>query len=557
MFNSLTVGYRWWLLLAAVLAALSAGATLFLFDYLNTQITAGKRTGDGWLGRYLAGAAALLVLSSAANTLMAAVSSRTVATLRRRLTRSILALSYAAIEDAGRPRLLSRMTEDVEGLSEGLTVAPQFLLNALLATISCAYLAYLSPLAFLWFGGTVLSGIVLTLLLIRIGQRNYEKYRLGIDKYFLALHGLLDGVRELIANAGRRQHFTRSELDPAIGELQTMQWRWDTYWHFSESWTRALILVALGVAMAGLQHYNRGSLELAISYFVTVTFLSGAVTFLVNAVAILGKARVCAASLATLRLDQENTDHIDVHIPADWREITMSGVTRTLRRDDGDTFQLGPISLTLHRGEVLFISGGNGSGKSTFAHILNGLSSRDTGDITVDGQSIPLQGCPGYRAIFSSVFPDSHLFRPVLDKDGRCVNDDHANGILDMLCLDGGLRVVDGHWAATSLSRGQHKRAALAQAILYDTPVLLLDEWAADQDPSHRAHFYEAVIPLLKSQRRTLVVISHDDRYYHLADRLIQLDGGQLVELSGPHAGSPTAVPSPLPVRPPSSIITK
>ena len=67
-------------------------------------------------------------------------------------------------------------------------------------------------------------------------------------------------------------------------------------------------------------------------------------------------------------------------------------------------------------------------------------------------------------------------------------------------------------------------------AFLEDRAIYVFDEWAADQDPHHREIFYKRLLPELKANGKTVFVISHDDRYYHLGDRVVKLEYGKVVE---------------------------
>jgi putative ATP-binding cassette transporter len=116
--------------------------------------------------------------------------------------------------------------------------------------------------------------------------------------------------------------------------------------------------------------------------------------------------------------------------------------------------------------------------------------------------------------------------------------DERAFKYLSQLQLNHKVQVKDGTLSTTELSQGQRKRLALLAAYLEDRPIYVFDEWAADQDPHFKEIFYRQLLPELKARGKALLVISHDDRYYHLADRLIKIDYGQVVQdevMSGEH----------------------
>jgi putative ATP-binding cassette transporter len=188
---------------------------------------------------------------------------------------------------------------------------------------------------------------------------------------------------------------------------------------------------------------------------------------------------------------------------------------------------LGPLDLALYRGEVVFLVGGNGSGKSTFAKVLAGLYPPDGGEIRLDGRPVTSENLEWYHQHFSVIFSDFYLFDRLLGLAGPDL-DRRARDYLAQLALDGKVEIRDGELSTTALSQGQRKRLALLTVFLEDRPISIFDEWAADQDPQYRDIFYSKLIPELRARGKTVVVISHDERYYHLADRIIKLDYGRL-----------------------------
>jgi putative ATP-binding cassette transporter len=171
--------------------------------------------------------------------------------------------------------------------------------------------------------------------------------------------------------------------------------------------------------------------------------------------------------------------------------------------------------------------GGNGSGKTTLAKLLIGLYSPEEGEIRFGGKSITDENRDEYRQSFSVVFTDFFLFDSLLGLDNINIDGD-ARYYLEKLQLDQTVRVSDGVLSTINVSQGQRKRLALLTAYLEDRAIYLFDEWAADQDPVFKEIFYLQLLPELKARGKTVIVISHDDRYYHVADRIIKLDYGRI-----------------------------
>lgn len=234
-------------------------------------------------------------------------------------------------------------------------------------------------------------------------------------------------------------------------------------------------------------------------------------------------------------------------VTADFERITFDGVcfryeptasgSAAGSASGAASFTIGPLDLELRRGEVVFITGDNGSGKTTLMKVLTGLYPPRQGRILIDGRPLVGAAIEPYRARFTAVFMEHHLFGPTYGL-GR-PDPARVAALLARFNLDGIVRCDGDHFAPLELSTGQRKRLAMVVALLEDRPIYVLDEWAAHQDPELRRDFYERLVPELRAAGKTVVAISHDARFFHLADRRLHLDGGRLVPPLDPL--SPTA----------------
>jgi putative ATP-binding cassette transporter len=206
----------------------------------------------------------------------------------------------------------------------------------------------------------------------------------------------------------------------------------------------------------------------------------------------------------------------------------MAGVTHTYRREaDDEHFTLGPVDLSIRPGELVFIVGGNGSGKTTLAKVLLGIYAPEGGQILLDGEPVGDAERDRYRQHFSAVFSDFFLFEKLMGAEAGDL-DQSAAHYLEMLHLQHKVKVAGGRLSTTDLSQGQRKRLALLGAYLEDRPIYLFDEWAADQDPQFKEVFYLRLLPELKARGKTVLVISHDDQYYGVADRIVRVADGAI-----------------------------
>jgi putative ATP-binding cassette transporter len=102
--------------------------------------------------------------------------------------------------------------------------------------------------------------------------------------------------------------------------------------------------------------------------------------------------------------------------------------------------------------------------------------------------------------------------------------------LLQEVGLDHKVTYQEGRFSTVALSTGQRKRLAMVVALIEDRPIYVLDELSADQDPEFRRRYYEEFLPDLRARGKTLIVVSHDDRYFHLADRVIAMEDGRFKE---------------------------
>ena len=205
--------------------------------------------------------------------------------------------------------------------------------------------------------------------------------------------------------------------------------------------------------------------------------------------------------------------------------------------DGGEAFRIGPIDFALSSGEVVFIVGGNGSGKSTLLKVLTGLYPARSGTLLVDGVLVGPDNVAAYRDMISAIFADFHLFAKLYGLPE--VEDAAVHGLIARMQLEGKTSFADRSFTNIALSTGQKKRVAMIVALLEDRPFCVFDEWAADQDPEFRKYFYDELLPLLRQQGKAVLVVSHDDRYFHCADRVVTMEYGKVRSVV---ASAPVAV---------------
>ncbi len=214
-------------------------------------------------------------------------------------------------------------------------------------------------------------------------------------------------------------------------------------------------------------------------------------------------------------------------LPASFKRIDAHGLTFRYGGEASTAFTVGPFNFSLHAGEILLISGGNGSGKSTFMRLLTSLYWPTDGFIAVDGQRVTQANVERYRALFATVFSEYHLFRRLYGVDLAAQQEGAA--LMHLFEMDDKTAIVDGAFHDVALSTAQRRCLALIVALLEQRPICVLDEWAVDQDPLFRRKFYEQLLPLFRARGLTVVAVSHDDHYFDVADRRFHMEEGKIV----------------------------
>lgn len=448
--------------------------------------------------------------------------------LQLHLCRQILATELKPLENLGLPRLLAILTEDIQAIATAAGILPVLVIN-LAGSLGC--MVYIS-----WLSWQVLALVLLLTLVASVscrwflvaGRRRLAAARERQDRLFQHFRSLIDGIKELKLHAVGRQDFLQQDLEQTALQVKRLNKQGLSLFAILDSWGKFIYFFAVGLVLFALPRWIGISPITRFAYILTFTYLLGPMENLVNKLPLLGQASIALDKLETLGLGQGiATDPLPAPLQTCDR-LELRGVTHTYRTDQGASeFTLGPIDLTVSAGELVFIVGGNGSGKSTLAKLITGLYRPQSGAIWLNDVQIDSQNQDWYRQHFSAIFADFYLFDRLLGVSPQ-TDDGTAQEYLQMLQLSHKVRIEQGRFSTIDLSQGQRKRLTLLTAYLENRPIYLFDEWAADQDPSFKHIFYTQFLADLKAQGKTLFVISHDDHYFNLADRLIKLDYGQV-----------------------------
>jgi putative pyoverdin transport system ATP-binding/permease protein len=452
--------------------------------------------------------------------------------LRMRLTRQLLATPLRRLEEMGQPRIMAALTDDISTISNTLIGVPILCMQIAVVVGSLVYMAWLSFQTALVVLGFVVVGGTLFQLAIGKGFKYLKEAREQQDAMMKHFRTMLDGAKELKLHIQRRYNFLTQVFRPSAEAFRRSNFNGNLIYAATGSFGYQLIfytlvglLIFLMPRVTGVDTKTLTGFTLALFYMliplgdILVLFPS-----LTRANIAMDKINSLGLSLSALTNGEESTPTTPA-VTMD--QLELAGVTHSYHRDsDNKSFLLGPIDLTFQPGELIFLVGGNGSGKTTLAKLICGLYTPEAGEVRLNNEPVTDETRDSYRQLFSVVFSDFHLFENLLGLESQGL-DRRADGYIKQLQLNHKVQVQDGALSTIELSQGQRKRLALLTALLEDRPFYIFDEWAADQDPFFRDVFYLQFLPELKAKGKTVLVISHDDRYYSLGDRIIKLDYGK------------------------------
>ncbi|HYA79514.1 MAG TPA: cyclic peptide export ABC transporter [Methylocystis sp.] len=453
--------------------------------------------------------------------------------LRYWLAERILSAPVVHLQFCGPHKLMAALTDDVTSVVTAQEVLPYLFVEGAKMAAAFVYLAYLSPSLFVLVAIFVAFGISTYRYAQQRAMRWHQLARDSDNVLFGHFRALTEGYKELKMDAKRRSAFLDHDFKHTASLLKERLNKGTTISILANNWSETLYYVLIGVILFVSPRIAQTPHGALIGFTLVILFIGAPLATLFNAVPLIGKGVVALKNIEALRLDSAEAS-LGAETPAHCEAplLELIGVSfRHPSAEDESGYGFGPLDLAISPGELVFLTGGNGSGKTTLALVILGLYVPQTGVIRLDGEAISNANREAYRQNFSAVFADSYVFDSLLGYDDEDFQR-RAADLLTLLKLERKVHVDAGRFSTVALSKGERRRLALLAAYLSDRPIFLFDEWAADQDPTFREIFYRQLLPGLKSRGKTVIAITHDDRYFHLCDRLLRLTTGQLEEIS-------------------------
>jgi putative ATP-binding cassette transporter len=543
-------------------------ANTYLLTLISKVLSPEVAAHGGMIQRFAITGLIALVGSVVSQVLLIRLTQDAIYQLRAQISSGVVSAPLEHLERLGNHRLLATLTEDVRALSQAVTAIPNICVDLVTIAGCFVFLAAVSGTLFtVMVTGTAVSILGVEMVLRRV-RRIYGDAREHEDAMLRSFQSATTGIKELKLHRGRRQDFMERHLLGSAVELRAQNIEAGSRFSLAHGYGRFVQLVTMALILFVLA----GALDLPrpvmVSYVLITMYLAmpmqnfmQRIPELLRGDVALAKIRAMNLSLASIT-DEQRLPFTDRPAASEAR-LELVEVSYTYRADPawlqepppgghppprngvargghpppppfhgladgGPGFHLGPLNLVFEPAQISFIVGGNGSGKSTLAKLITGLYLPENGSVTLNGETIDHDNVEWYRQAASAVFTDFHLFEDYFGFDRPGI-DDEVRHYLEELQIADKVTVQNGRLSTTALSQGQRKRLALLTALLEDRPVYVFDEWAADQEPRFREVFYTEILPELRKRRKTVIVITHDDRYFHCADQIVKLDVGQIV----------------------------
>ncbi|MFY0689759.1 MAG: ATP-binding cassette domain-containing protein [Cyclobacteriaceae bacterium] len=478
-----------------------------------------------WLS-FIGGLFAYVVIGIYAEKMLSIISNRIVLEMRMDLLRKVFKTDYEKIE--GRKKELFTVTvTDVNALSRIIDRIPMVVKNTVISIGGTLYLISISWVLCLF----LIALIFLMYAIIRL--RNKKAYNLllasrrGWDGVYHSIHDIIYGIKELTLSSSLKTSFIERYLFKAAMNERDKKIAQRVHGNVTNRSSETLLLIGIGGAIAAMQQFDLISIAVFAQFITISLFVLAPLTSLAGFGKDFLQLKAITDHIAQVGLDLKESDENQVESTGLSTKQILQLKSIEYHYPDGDAnFKLGALDITIPFNKTTLICGSNGSGKTTLAKVITGLYTPTNGVISYGDKSINTESVQAYRDKISAVFTDNHLF-----KNREMLNADisRANELLEIFHLNKKVSFVDGHFQESGLSTGQQKRLALIISILEDKEIYVFDEWAANQDPEFKKAFYYKLIPNLKSMGKTIVLITHDDQYFDIADQLYIMRDGRLI----------------------------
>ncbi len=544
MYRELYLKYKWYLVITVPMSILLGMASMSVVAIISDAIGNPLEQMKYGAGYFFIAIFVLFIIGIVNDRLFIKMAVNVGYDIQVKMIRRVMATPLPQLERIGLPKVIATLTEDVDTAEKLFHVVPALMINMTIVIFGIAYIAYLSLELLAIVALSFLFGALTIACLLWLTQKDRIAIRETADVMMKHYQRVVRGAKELGLNDFRKNFFSR-KIFATSSEIRDKSQRIFNLLSIVEQWAQLLLFAVLGTIIFLVGNSLSLSTEVITGYVITLFFLLDPIDVIINGSDELIDAKVAFDKIDRLQLSQvDGWDQLEPLTKPD--NLTFSNIKLKLEsveyayavkiEDKIEAFHIGPISSQFMPGEITLIIGGNGSGKSTLLKVLCGLYPLDNGCIYLNGEPVNPGDIESFRNHFSLIASDFCLFEEVLDASGILCDDAVIQTFLERLNLSAVVTSTDGRLSRLDLSHGQRKRLALLQLYCESRAILLFDEWEADQDPKFKEFFYNELLPAMKASGKTVIVVSHDERYFGCADKVLKLNKGQLITMKNEHS---------------------
>ncbi|OUT16770.1 multidrug ABC transporter permease/ATP-binding protein [Campylobacter concisus] len=510
-----------------LLTLVFSGLGVWTLSFINNELVSLKEFDTFIAVKFIVVLLLFFVSAIAANISLTNFGHKFIYELRYQSIKQILDTPNSVINEIGKAKIIASLNNDIKTITFAFMSATGFIQSLVFIVCASIYLCVIAPKIFIflsiWIGATL---FINTLFMKKI-HLYFKHSRVQDDALQKHYDDIVEGHRELSLNRARAS-VCFDELNFTGDKKRQNMVKADIYHALSDNFTNIMLLGSVGLCVFLCVAFDWASLQTALSISLTILFLRGSFMSMVGSIPAALSAKVSLEKIMSLNLNKfKESFKFDDSLNGEWKNIKLKDINFNYTHGK---FSLKDVNLEIKRGEITFIIGKNGSGKSTLINLLCGLMCPSSGEIYLDSTKIDEGNLQSYQAKISAIFADFYLFSQTLSHNGFASQSD-IDELLALLEIDKKVSVIDNKLSTTQLSTGQRKRLSLLIAILEHRSILILDEWAADQDPLFKRKFYKEILPFLQSKGISIIAVSHDDSYFDVATRIILVKDGFVREL--------------------------
>jgi len=452
--------------------------------------------------------------------------------LRFEILQMVLQSSYYPLV-RNKARIHVAMTRDAGNIVQASVSVVDVVTNVVIVLICFIYMGILSWKLLLCILCVLLFTILIYVKSEKKGNSFFNEALAYDDKFVKYLNEILAGFKEIVIErkkgVGIEEKYIVTSIDSSVANNKKAL---VTFLN-NRVIGQMGFYIFIGLVMLYLGKLMGIANSTLVSFIFLVLYVFGPIETVVLLIPGLSQAKSSLQRLSSLKDDLHASELEKISrsggaVMAGFRSLSLENFFYRYKEDGRpatESFSVGPLDFQVEAEKIIFIYGGNGSGKTTFINLLTGLFPPDAGERYVDEVLVTM--LPAYRALFAPVFSDFHLFDECYSLED--IDAGRVNEYIVLFELENKVKFEEDRFTTIELSTGQRKRLALICAMLEQKPILILDEFGADQDPQFRRKFYTVILPYLKEQGFTVIAITHDDHYYNRCDVLYKMEDGKIM----------------------------